>query len=118
MVTFKDQISTDLSEVFYNTDEFAESITYTPKDKSPGATSIIPMDEDPSFSDPDILADMQTVRIQASFFTAYGAGVEPRRGDVLTWGGTEWTVTNKVGGGSHLGEWIIEITRSARRVIG
>lgn len=115
MVTLKEQIDADLSDIFYNANDFAFSVTYTPKNKSPVATYIIPQDADPTLSDPDILADMQTVRIPSDFFTSYG--VEPRRGDQLDWDGTTWTVINKVGGGPHLGEWIIEITRSARRVI-
>jgi hypothetical protein len=115
-MTLKDQILSDLDDVFYNTDDFGESVTYTPEGEVGAATIIIPMAADPTLSDPDILADMTTIRIRMSFFDAYG-GIEPGRGDTILWNGVTYYVTNKVGGDPQSGEWTLEITRSTRRVI-
>jgi len=109
-MAFTDQLTTDLNEIFYNTDEFAESVTYTPRTGSPFSAKIIRQDQDASLN-PESPGDRMEIRIRTSQLTT------PNIGDRLTIGGETWQVIEIIGGGPSELEWFLGLTRSERRLL-
>lgn len=109
-MAFSDQIITDLDQVFYNTDEFAEAATYTPRVGSPSAVTVIRNDQDATLN-PEAPGDRAEIRIRTSELTI------PNVGDRITMGGETWQVIEIIGGGPRENEWFLGLTRSERRLL-
>jgi hypothetical protein len=109
-MTLKSQMAADLTALFLNTDEFAESTTYTPNGTAIGATTtfslnVVPGDIDPAFL-PTVSGeqDQRTAQfvavlslVQAGIATVEGSSRDPRRGDSLV-----------IASGAYAGTWIVE----------
>lgn len=111
MGTFKEQMALDQA-VFFNTDEFAESVTYTSVDYGGKTIDIIMADEDESGQVPVAPGDTMIILAKYADITL------PQRGDEFTINDETWYFVENVGGGSSEGIWHIRVSRSARRVIG
>jgi len=109
-MTFSDQIVSDLSQVFYNASEFAESATYTPRTGSPSTVTVIRQDQDASLNT-ESPGDRAEIRIRTSELTT------PNIGDQITMGGDTWQVIEILGGGPSEHEWFLGLTRSERRLL-
>ena len=109
-MTFKTQMINDLS-VFFNTDEFAETITYTPSGGSPVEISAIPGDQNATLQDPPPAGDTMTIFVKASDVS------DPGYKDQFTINSETWYFRKNLSGGSNDGILELEISRSERRAI-
>lgn len=99
----------DLSSVFFNIDEFAESVVYTPYGGTAKAITVVLSGENPAIQDPAAPGDEMIVIAKYADITA------PRKGDTFTINSETWYVTGSPQGGRSEGVWHIRVTRSARR---
>lgn len=98
--------------IFFNTNEFAETVTYTPNGGIAKNINIIQLNEDAALLEPHPLKDSKTILVK------YADVNEPNYGDIITWGGDTWYVINNYGGGQFTtGTYKLEISRSNRRRI-
>ena len=109
-MTFKQQMIADL-DIFFNTDEFAENITYTPAGGSPASVSAILGDENAAIQDPVPAGDTMRIYVKA------GEVPSPNYKDTFTIGGEVWYLRANLSGGANDGIWQLEISRSERRPI-
>jgi len=98
------------SNLFYNTSEFAEAASYTPRVGSPVAVTIIRQEQDAAIN-PEAPGDRAEIRIRVSEVAVAAVG------DQITMGGETWQVLEIIGGGPTEGEWHLGLTRSERRVL-
>lgn len=112
MTTFKDQLASDLVNVFFNPLEFGQAATYTPNGGAAVAITIVPGEEDLSGQVPSPPGDLMIILVQ------YADAATPAHGDTFTISGVTWYFDELVSGGPSSGVWHIRITRSARRDIG
>ena len=105
-MTLKTQMTSDLS-AFFNVDEFADTITYTPSGGAPVPITGIPEEMDPSIMDVAPPADV-----------LYSDVSDPQRGDTFTISSETWYLIENIGGGSHEGMWKLLVSRSDKRRIG
>lgn len=110
-MTLKAQITSDLT-TFFDTDEFAETTSYTPSGGAAVSISAILEDMDPSIMDYDPPADSMILNVKTSDVS------DPQRGDIFVISGETWYLTRNLGGGSHDGVWRLEVSRSDKRSIG
>lgn len=110
-MTFKTQLAADLNNVFFNTDEFAESITYTPAGGTAKTITAICNVEDPASQTPAPPGDSMIILARSSEVTA------PGRGDTYTIDTVTWYHEEIVSGGPKSGVYHIGLSRSARRVV-
>ena len=108
-MTLKTQMVDDLS-VFFNEDEFAESVTYTPSGGDPVAVSIIPYTSDESLQDPQPAADEMIIEVRESEV----ASPNPQ-GDTFTIDSETWYIVENISGPKATGIWRLRLTRSERR---
>ena len=101
-------METDLS-VFFNEDEFAESVTYTPSGGDPVAVSIIIDASDESLQDPQPAADEIIISVRESEVSSPGTG------DTFTIDSETWYVLEIISGPKATGIWRLRLTRSERR---
>ncbi|MFH1616657.1 MAG: hypothetical protein ABIG61_16435 [Planctomycetota bacterium] len=109
-MTLKTQMTSDLS-VFFNTDEFAETITYTPSGGEAVSISAILEDMDPSIMDVPPPADSMLLSVKYSDISS------PGRGDTFTISEETWYLVKNLGGGYYDGTWKLLISRSDKRRI-
>lgn len=111
-MTLKDQIAADLTAVFFNSDEFGESATYTSSGGVAKTITICFGDEDLAAQTPAPPGDTMIIMVQ------YTDALTPRKGDTFTIDGVTWNLDRIAAGGPEEGIWHIRVTRSARRDIG
>jgi hypothetical protein len=105
-MTLKEQILAD-QDIFYNTDDFAESVVYTPHEGAPKTIpALISYGSGEEGQGADRYGVRATVRIKA------GDVAEPntRGRDALTVGTVEWTIIGAERSASGL-EWILQVNR-------
>jgi hypothetical protein len=106
------QLAADLTSVFFNTAEFAESVPYAPSGGMAKTITIIPDAEDPASQTPYPPGDSMIILARSSEVMA------PGRGDTYTIDGVTWYHEKIVSGGPKEGIYHILLTRSARRDVG
>jgi len=111
-MTFQSDLATDLSEVFFNTEEFSEEIVYTPSGGEASTIDVIVSQEDPTIQTPAPPGDTMIVAAK------YADIASPGRGDTFTINSETWNFVGIVGGGRAEGVWHIRVSRSARRDVG
>jgi hypothetical protein len=107
-MTLAADLVTDLS-VFFNTSEFAESVTYTATGAAARTITVILTAEDPAIQTPAPPGDSMII------LAKYADIAAPRRGDTFTINSETWYVVGDPQGGRAEGIWYIEVSRSARR---
>lgn len=103
-MSFKDDVITDLSTVFFSADEGSVSISYN------GTTILCNVvDHD------GVLQDQQAAG-ESTIIDVMSADVShPVADDVVVLYGVTWSVLGIVAGGPHAGYWRIDLTRATRR---
>ena len=84
-MTFKEQLTTDLS-VFFNTDEFAETITYTPSGGSPVSIPAI-INRDAPLQEPYIRGENTAI---SEIMVKTSDVSNPQYGDTFTFDSETW----------------------------
>jgi len=110
-MTLKTQMTSDLS-AFFNVNEFAEIITYTPSGGAGVSITGILEETDPSIMDVAPPADSMVLHV------LYSDVSDPQRGDTFTISSETWYLIENIGGGSHEGIWKLLVSRSDKRRIG
>lgn len=107
-MTFKTQLTDDLKNVFLNTDEFAESATYTPAGGTAKTISVI-IDEGSGegYMGADALDHAAIMRIMVSDISEVVAG------DQVTCGSDIWEIVDGEKSADGL-EWIATVSRMTR----
>jgi len=108
-MTLKADILTDLDDVFYDTDEFAETATYTPSGGAAVPVTIIPEEMDPSIMSDAPPGDERIIRVKTSDVS------NPQRGDAFVIDTETWYL--KANLGINGGETRLSLTRSDKRQI-
>jgi len=110
-MTLKTDMAADLSTVFFNTDEFAEAATLTPKGGSAKTINIVCEEE--SLSSQSIFppGDVMTILVQ---YTDHNT---PLLGDTYTINSVTWYHNQVLSGGRGEGVWHIEVSRSKRKQV-
>jgi len=91
-VTLAALMQADVEAVLLNTDEHAESVTYTPKDGTPRTISIVILpDQGGLRQEANHLIDRRMIRIFASTDGTSGIN-SPANGDTITRGGVVYSV--------------------------
>jgi len=111
-MTFRTAAAADLTSVFFNSDEFAEEIVYTPNGDEAATIQAILSEEDPALQSPAPPGDTMIV------LAKYADISSPGRGDAFTINGEDWHFVEIVAGGRGEGIWHIRASRSARRDLG
>ena len=99
-MTFKDQLTTDLS-VFFNTDEFAQTVTY----KGTPIAAIVDYGENPG-KEGDALITLGTLTVKASDVPS------PAYRDTVVIGSNTWRVRGVISGDGYI--WKLSIYRGER----
>lgn len=110
-MTLKADMTTDLT-TFFNTDEFAESVTYTATGGTAKTITVILDKENPTIQATTPPGDRMIILAKYADITA------PRKGDTFTINSETWYVVGEPEGGRAEGIWHIEVSRSARRQLG
>ncbi len=97
---------------FFNTDEFAETITYTPSGGDAVSITALPEEIDPSIMAVASPADNMILHVLTADVS------NPQRGDAFTVFSETWYLVENLGGGPHEGMWKILVSRSDKRRIG
>ena len=108
-MSFADTLTTDLS-VFFNTDEFAVSVTYTPLNGEGTTIPIIIASGDESLQDPQPAGDELIILANESDI----ATPNPK-GDTFTIDTETYYLTKNEAGPKPDGIWKLRISRSERR---
>lgn len=106
-MTLKVDILTDLDDVFYDTDEFAETVSYTPSAGDAAGVTILREEQDPSIMSDAPPDDEMIIRVKISDVA------DPQRGDVFTIDDETWYL--KANLGINGGEARLSLTRSGWR---
>ena len=107
-MTLKTDTISDLA-TFFNTDEFAETITYTPSGGTAISITAIREEMDPSIISEAPPGDSITLLVKSADVS------NPQRGDSFTIDSETWYLIRNLGGGSPSGVWKLEISRSDKR---
>ncbi len=110
-MTLKTDMASDLP-AFFNPDEFAETIAYTPSGGA--AVSIAAVLEE---TDESIMAEAPPADSMILYVLTADVS-NPQRGDAFTISAETWYLVENLGGGSHEGMWKILVSRSDKRRIG
>jgi hypothetical protein len=113
-MVFKMTLAADLAAdlaTFFDTDEFAKTITYTPSGGAGVSISAIREEMDPSIMSEAPPGDSMTLLVKSADVT------NPQRGDAFTIDSEIWYLIRNLGGGSIVGTWKLEISRSDKRHI-
>ncbi len=105
-----DQQRVDLVDVFYNVEEFAEEIIYEPRGGDPVGIRAVLLTQDDVLTEEGIIGDVQRIRVRSCDVNIPGR-------DSLILHGKRWFVLRNVGGGPHIGEWELEISKGETRVL-
>ena len=109
-MSLKSQMTSDL-DMFFNTDEFASTITYTPTGGDPVSITAVPGAQDATGQDPVPSGDTMVIFVMA-------AEVEnPQYKDQFTIDGETWYFRRNLSGGANDGVYELEISRSEWRPI-
>ena len=111
-MTFRTAAAADLTAVFFNSDEFADEIVYTPNGGAPATITAILTEEDPTIQTPAPPGDTMIVLARHADISS------PGRGDAFAIDGEDWHFVEIVAGGRAEGIWHIRASRSARRDLG
>ena len=106
-MTLKADILTDLDDVFYDTDEFAETVSYTPSGGDAVSLTILRDEQDPSIMADAPPGDEMIIRVKASDVSS------PQRGDVFLIDTETWYLKATLGISG--GETRLSLTRSGWR---
>ena len=106
-MTLKEDILTDLNDVFFDTDEFAETGTYTPSGGDAVSVNFIPEEMDPSIMSDAPPGDEMIIRVKTSDVS------NPQRGDAFAIDDETWYL--KANLGINGGETRLSLTRSGWR---
>jgi len=109
-MTLKAQIAADITG-FFDTEDFAEEITYTPSGGAPVTITVIIGEVDPSVMAEYPPADNAVLNVMVSDVA------DPQIGDTFTVNSETWHLISNLGGGSTIGTWQLAISRSARRIV-
>jgi len=110
-MSLKTDMLADLDDVFFNTNEFAETVTYTPYGGTAGSIAAIPEDIDPSIMDVPPAGDSMLLTVKVSDVP------NPLRGDTFLIGTETWHLVKNLGGGAYARIWSLVISRSGKRKI-
>lgn len=110
-MTLKTDMASDLP-AFFNTDEFAETIIYTPSGGEAVSIAAILGEIDASIMDVAPPADSMVLHVKTADVS------DPQSGDTFTISSETWYLVENLGGGSHEGMWKILVSRSDKRRIG
>lgn len=102
-MTLKTQMTTDLS-VFFDSDEFAESVTYTPTGGEATTITAIVVQDMP-FQEPYVRGEMTAV---CDLIVQRSEVSNPQEGDAFTFGGETWRL-DPDRGVVYEDDWIYEI---------
>jgi len=108
-MSFADTLITDLS-VFFNTEEFATSVTYTPSGGDGTSIDIIILSSDEALQAPQPAGDELVILAQEADI----ATPDPQ-GDTFTIDGVTYYLTANERGPKPDGIWQLRISRSQRR---
>ncbi len=106
-MSFRDQVATDLANVFFNTDEFAESVVYCPETGVEiDAKAIVDIGD---ALDPDAFggAPASVARIHI-----FGLTDEPRPNDIVRCASQNWRIVNSLS--SSDGVWVVAAVKDER----
>lgn len=109
-MTLATDITSDLDDVFYNTDEFATAATYTPSGGSAVSVSVIKVEANPAIMDPPPPDDTLIIRVRESEVAS------PARGDSFVIDSTTYYLLENLGGAGP-GEQHLLLTRSDKRTL-
>ncbi len=96
-------------DVFFNTDEFADTITYTPADGDPVSISAVLGDQNATIQDPEPAGDSMVIFVKASDVA------DPGYRDQFTINSETWYLRRNLSGGPNDEILELEISRSERR---
>lgn len=108
-MTLKTDMATDLTNVFFNADEFSESATYTASGSAAATITIGFEEENLAMQNPQPPGDSMVILVKYSDATSLG------RGDSFSINSVTWYLDEIVSGGRAEGIWHVRVTRSARR---
>jgi len=108
-MTLKADILTDLDDVFYDTGEFAETVSYTPSGGEAASVDILREEQDPSIVPDAPPGDEMIIRVKTSEVS------NPQRGDAFVIDTETWYL--KANLGINGGETRLSLTRSDKRQI-
>lgn len=106
-MTFKDQVQSDLSNVFFSTSEFAESVTYCPENGVEyEATAVIDIGD---AMDPDAFGGNPA---SAAKIEILGMADDPEPNDIIRFASSTWRVIR--GLACSDGVWTVAAVRDER----
>ena len=106
-MTLATQMTTDLA-AFFNTSDFAESVTYTAKGGAGTTIKVILAEEDGTLQGATAPGDNMVV------WAKYSDISNPQRGDTFTINSATWYAVEILGGGRGESVWRIRVSRSLR----
>ena len=106
-MTLATQMASDLA-AFFNTDDFAEAVTYTAKGGTGKTINVILAEEDGSLQGVTAPGDNMVIHAKYSDMTT------PLRGDTFTINSVTWYAVEILGGGRGESVWRIRVSRSVR----
>jgi len=110
IMTLATQIVSDLP-VFFNTDEFATSVVYTPNGGAATTITILEDTQNAGLQDPDSVSDEKVIVVKYTDLNT------PDKGDTFVLNSEIWYIVGNLGGGQKDGIWMLRASRSARRAI-
>lgn len=90
-MTFKTQVLADIESIYFNTSEFAETVTYTPKGGSAKSIICIWLKEDAEMLYEDGKSRIRTVECRIKRDATTGIA-SPANGDTITKASEDWPV--------------------------
>jgi len=106
-MTLKADILTDIDDVFYDIDEFAEVVSYTASGEDAASVTIIREEQDPSIMSDAPPGDEMIIRVKTSEVA------DPQRGDTFVIDTETWYL--KANLGINGGDARLSLTRSGWR---
>ena len=103
-MTLKAQMSSDVANVVLQTDEHAETATYTPRNGTPVSCAVVcerDGDLTPTTSDME-----RTAPVMARIFCATADVASPKLGDVFAIGDETWKVSGRPSRDGFGGQWL------------
>lgn len=107
-MSLKTQMTNDLT-TFFNTDEFADTITYIPVDGLPVSITAFFGDQNATLQDPEPPGDSIIIFVKTSEVE------NPQYKDQFIINSESWYLRKNLSGGSNDGIFELEISRSERR---
>jgi len=92
-------------------DRHGDEITSTPSGGEATTINVFMKGQNPAIQGTEPPSDSLTLVVKSSDIS------DPQKGHTFTISGETWYLVKNIGGGSHLGFWELEITRSGRRQV-